>query len=432
MSRWDVRNGFPQRQYGLIVRSCACRSRWLASVSKGEGQMNRNPLSWINDELEQLQAQGLLTTIRTIESPMDGWVTIEGRKMLNLCANNYLGLANHPRMRDAAKRAIDDYGVGPGAVRTIAGTMSLHVELEERLAAFKGTEACISFQSGFAANLATIPALVGREDVIFSDELNHASIIDACRLSRARVVRYAHCDVDELREKIAETEGYRRALVVTDGVFSMDGDLAPLDKICEVAEDAGLLVMVDDAHGEGVLGRGGRGIVDHFGLHGRVHVEVGTLSKAFGVVGGLVAGRNEIVTWLRQRGRPFLFSSAMTPPDVAACIEAVSMLEESSELVDRLWENARVFKQGMRELGFDTGQSQTPIIPVMLSDALLAQEFSRRLFEEGVFATAIGYPTVPIGAARIRVMSSAAHSQTDLEHALGVFESVGRELEVLN
>ncbi len=386
--------------------------------------------AWIDDELAQLGEQGLLTHIRTIESPMDGWVTIDGRRLLNLCANNYLGLANHARMRAAAKRAIDEYGVGPGAVRTIAGTMKLHVELEERLAAFKGAEACITFQSGFCANLAAIPALVGKEDAIFSDELNHASIIDACRLSRAKVIRYAHRDVDDLRAKVAETGGYRRGLIVTDGVFSMDGDLAPLDKICAVAEEAGLLLMVDDAHGEGVLGRGGRGIVDHFGLHGRVHVEVGTLSKAFGVVGGLVAGRREIVDWLRQRGRPFLFSSAMTAPDVAACMEAVSLLEESTELVDRLWENARVFKQGMAELGFDTGQSETPIVPVMLGDAVLAQAFSRRLFEEGVFAMAIGYPTVPAGKARIRVMSTAAHSLGDLEQALAAFELVGKELGV--
>ena len=393
--------------------------------------MNQDAILWIDDELAHLRNEGLLTTIRTIESPMDGWVTIEGRRMLNFCANNYLGLANHARLRAAAQRAIDAFGIGPGAVRTIAGTMSLHVELEERLARFKGTESCITFQSGFTANLATIPALVGKEDVIFSDELNHASIIDACRLSRAKVMRYAHCDVANLREKVTEASGFRRGMIVTDGVFSMDGDLAPLHKICEIAEDSGLLLMVDDAHGEGVLGRGGRGIVDHFGLHGRVHIEVGTLSKAFGVVGGLVAGRKAIVDWLRQRGRPFLFSSAMTVPDVAACIEAVTLLEESTELVDRLWENARILGQGMRDLGFDTGHSATPIVPVMLGDAPLAQAFSRRLFEEGVFAMAIGFPTVPVGAARIRVMNSAAHSHGDLEQALAAFELVGRELDVL-
>jgi glycine C-acetyltransferase len=309
--------------------------------------------------------------------------------------------------------------------------MSLHIELEERLAAFKKAEACITFQSGFTANLATIPALVGRNDVIFSDELNHASIIDGCRLSRAKTVRYKHNDVADLRRAIAETTEYGRRLIVTDGVFSMDGDVAPLDKICEAAEEHDIMLMVDDAHGEGVLGNGGRGIVDHFGLHGRVDVEVGTLSKAFGVVGGLVAGKGVIVDWLRQRGRPFLFSSAMTVPDAAACLEAVNVLEESTELVDRLWNNAEIFKNGMRQLGFDTGHSETPIVPVMLGEAHLAQQFSRRLLEEGVFAMAIKYPTVPQGKARIRVMNSAAHSSDDLETALDIFGKVGKDLGVI-
>lgn len=393
--------------------------------------MAQQILNWIDEEMTRLREAGLLANIRTIESPMGAWVAIDGRRLLNFCANNYLGLANHPRLCQAAKAAIDQYGVGPGAVRTIAGTMTLHVELEQRLAEFKKAEACITFQSGFMANLATIPALVGPEDVIFSDELNHASIIDACRLSRARVVRYAHNDVDDLLRKIAETTEYRRRLIVTDGVFSMDGDIAPLDHLCKIAEDHGILLMVDDAHGEGVLGEGGRGIVDHFDLHGRVHVEVGTLSKAFGVVGGLVAGKRTIIEWLRQRGRPFLFSSAMTAPDVAACIEATTMLQESSELVERLWANTAVLKQGMVDLGFDIGHSQTPIVPVMLGEAPLAQSFSRRLFEEGLFAMAIGYPTVPLGKARIRVMNSAAHSPQDLEQALAIFERVGRELGVI-
>ena len=393
--------------------------------------MSSDALGWIDDELANLTAAGLRTAIRTIESPMDAWVTIDGRRLLNFCANNYLGLANHPRLRAAAKTAIDSMGVGPGAVRTIAGTTALHVELEERLAAFKHAEACITFQSGFTANLATIPALTGDGDLIFSDELNHASIIDASRLSKARVVRYAHNDVADLRRKIAENAGFRRGLIVTDGVFSMDGDIAPLDALVEVAEEHGLILMVDDAHGEGVLGRGGRGIVDHFGLHGRVHIEVGTLSKAFGVVGGLVAGRKPIIDWLRQRGRPFLFSSAMTAPDVAACIEGVKLLEESDELVTRLWENARILREGMQQLGFDTGHSQTPIVPLMLGEAPLAQQFSRALLDQGLFAMAIGYPTVPLGKARIRVMNSAAHSQTDLEQALDIFERVGRTLHVI-
>lgn len=393
--------------------------------------MNNSTLDQIQAELAALREAGLYNSIRTIESPMDAHVQIDGRSLLNFCANNYLGLANHPRLREAAKRGVDEFGVGPGAVRTIAGTTSQHVALERRLAEFKHAEACITFQSGFAANLATIPALVGPGDVIFSDELNHASIIDGCRLSRAQTVRYAHNNVDDLRRKIEETTEYRRRLIITDGVFSMDGDIAPLDKITEVAEEYGILLMVDDAHGEGVLGRGGRGIVDHFGLHGRVHVEVGTLSKAFGVVGGLVSGSATIVEWLRQRGRPFLFSSAMTAPDVAACLEAVALLEESTELVDRLWENARLFKQGMNQLGFDIGHSETPIVPVMLGEAALAQQFSRRLFDEGVFAMAIGYPTVAMGKARIRVMNSAAHSHEDLERALDTFERVGRGLSVI-
>jgi len=390
-----------------------------------------NKTAWIDEELYGLKEAGLFTNIRTIESPMDAWVSIDGRSLLNFCANNYLGLANHPRIKAAAQEAIVRYGVGPGAVRTIAGTMGLHIQLEERLASFKKAEACITFQSGFTANLATIPALVGRDDVIFSDELNHASIIDGCRLSRASVIRYNHTDAADLRRKVEETTEFGRRLIVTDGVFSMDGDIAPLDKITEVAEDHDILLMVDDAHGEGVLGKGGRGIVDHFDLHGRVDIEIGTLSKAFGVVGGLVSGKKVIVDWLRQRGRPFLFSSAMTVPDTAACLEAVSVLEESTELVDRLWDNAAIFREAMQKMGFDTGFSQTPIVPVMLGEAPLAQAFSRRLFEEGVFAMAIGFPTVPRGKARIRVMNTAAHSRDDLEQALETFGQVGKELGVI-
>lgn len=393
--------------------------------------MTNHRTDWISQEIAGLKEAGLFNVIRTIDSPMDARVKIDGRYLLNFCANNYLGLANHPRLRQAAHEAIENYGIGPGAVRSIAGTMSLHIELEKRLAEFKRAAACITFQSGFAANLATIPALVGRGDVIFSDELNHASIIDGARLSRATIVRYAHNDTADLRRQIEATTEYGRRLIVTDGVFSMDGDIAPLDKICDIANEYDIMLMVDDAHGEGVLGEGGRGIVDHFGLHGRVDIEVGTLSKAFGVVGGLVAGRQEIIDWLRQRGRPFLFSSAMTAPDVAACLEAVNVLQESTELVDKLWANAKLFKEAMQSFGFDTGSTQTPIVPVMLGDAKLAQAFSRRLFEEGVFAMAIGYPTVPQGKARIRVMNSAAHAPADLEEALEVFKKVGRELAVI-
>lgn len=389
-------------------------------------------LDWITAELNSLKEAGLYNKIRTLESPQGAWLVVDGKKVLNFCSNNYLGLANHPRLVQAAKDAADKYGVGPGAVRTIAGTLDLHLELEKRLAAFKRVDTAITFQSGFAANLATIPALVGKEDVIFSDRLNHASIIDGCRLAKAKIIPYDHCSPESLKEVLDEHRGeYRRALVVTDGVFSMDGDVAPLDEIYQVTRDYDVILMVDDAHGEGVLGEGGRGIVDHFNLHGKVDVEVGTLSKAFGVVGGVVAGNPLVVEWLYQRGRPFLFSSAMTLPDVAACIESVKILEESTELVDRLWKNAEYFKSEMKSLGFDTGVSTTPITPVMLGEAPLAQEFSRKLFEAGVFAMSIGFPTVPQGMARIRVMISAAHSKDDLDQALGIFKKVGEELGVI-
>lgn len=397
-------------------------------------------LAWIDDELHSLREQGLFVDIRTIESPQGAWLTVDGKRVLNFCSNNYLGLANHERLRQAACAAVERYGVGPAAVRTIAGTMSLHVELERRLARFKGVEDAIFLQSGYTANLAAISTLVGREDVIYSDELNHASIIDGCRLSRAEVVRFTHCDPSDLRRKIAEVAARpsrpespppRRGLIITDGVFSMDGDIAPLPEIAAVAEEHGLMFMVDDAHGEGVLGRGGRGIVDHFGLHGRVDIEVGTLSKAFGVIGGVVAGRKLIVDFLRQRGRPFLFSTAVTVPDTAACLAAVDLLEESEEFVQRLWENADYLKAGFRRLGFDTGASETPIVPIMLGEAPLAKRFSKRLFDEGVFAMAIGFPTVPQGKARIRVMNSAAHTRADLDFGLAAFAKVGRELGVV-
>lgn len=392
-----------------------------------------NKLQWITDEIANLREAGLFTHIRTLSSPQGARLVVDGVEVLNFCSNNYLGLANHPKVVARAKQAIDDLGVGPGAVRTIAGTMSLHLELEQRLAAFKGVEAAITFQTGFNANLAAIPALVSMEDAIYSDELNHASIIDGCRLSRAKVIRFAHADPVDLRAQIESNKdaGFRRSMIITDGVFSMDGDVAPLDELYLVAEEFGYILMVDDAHGEGVLGHGGRGIVDHFKLHGKVDVEVGTLSKAFGVVGGVVAGKQSIVDWLRQRGRPFLFSSAMTVPDTGACLAAVDVLEASTELVDRLWANTEYFKHEMQGLGFDIGQSTTPITPVMLGEASLAQQFSRRLFEEGIFAMALGYPTVPQGKARIRVMISAAHKQEDLDQGLAGFESVGRELGVI-
>jgi glycine C-acetyltransferase len=388
---------------------------------------------WISEEIAFLRKAGLFTQIRTIESPQGAWLVVDGQKVLNFCSNNYLGLANHPHLVEAAKAALEKYGVGPAAVRTIAGTMDLHLELESRLASFKGVEAALTFQSGFNANLATIPALVGKADVIYSDELNHASIIDGARLSGAKIVRFPHTDAQGLRDVIKEhqAEGYNHSLIVTDGVFSMDGDIAPLDEIYAVAQDFDYVLMVDDAHGEGVLGNGGRGIVDHFDLHGKVDVEIGTLSKAFGAVGGAVTGNQVIIDWLRQRGRPFLFSSAMTAPDVAACIAAIDLLEDSSELVEHLWENTEYFKGQVEQLGFDTGLSATPIVPIMLGEAPLAQEFSRRLFEESVFAMAIGFPTVPRGKARIRVMNSASHSREDLDQGLEAFEVVGKELGVI-
>ena len=390
-------------------------------------------LDWLNQEIEGLKEQGLYNRIRTIGSAQGAWLVVDGKNVLNFCSNNYLGLANHPKIVEAAQEATKKYGVGPAAVRSIAGTTDLHVQLEQRLAKFKGAEDVITFQSGFTANLGTISALVGKEDVIFSDRLNHASIIDGCRLSGARIVAYEHNDPSALEDAIKEhASNYRRALIVTDGVFSMDGDIAPLPELYEVAKKYDILFMVDDAHGEGVLGKGGRGIVDHFGLHGKVDIEVGTMSKAFGVVGGMVAGDKVIIEWLRQRGRPFLFSSAVTAPDAAACLAAVDLLEESTELVDRLWSNAKYFKEEMKKLGFDTGVSETPITPVMLGEAPLAQQFSRELFEEGVFAMSIGFPTVPKGKARIRVMISAAHDNDDLGKGLDAFEKVGKKLGVIS
>lgn len=388
-----------------------------------------NRLNWIQDEIHTLQDAGLLNRIRTLGSPQGAWLVVDGKKVLNFCSNNYLGLANDPRLVKAATDALNKFGVGPGAVRSIAGTMEIHLELEERIARFKGVDAAICLQSGFSANLAAIPAMVGKEDVLFTDELNHASIIDGCRLSSARIVKYLHADPADLERVIKENAGtYRRALCITDGVFSMDGDIAPLDKIYEITSKYEVMLAVDDAHGEGVIGRNGRGIVDHFDLHGKVDLEIGTFSKAFGVMGGVCAGNQLVVDWIRQRGRPFLFSSAATPADTAACIAAVDILESSSELVDRLWENSRYFKAAMKEMGFDTGVSTTPITPVMLGEAATAQQFSRELFEENVFAMPLGFPTVPKGKARIRVMISAAHSRQDLDQGLKAFRKVGQKM----
>lgn len=388
-------------------------------------------LNFINEELSKLKETGLLINIRTIESPQGAWITVDGKKVLNLCSNNYLGFANDPKLKSASQKAIENYGVGPAAVRTIAGTTTLHKELEHKLALFKGVENTLSFQSGFCANLAVIPAIVGEGDVVFSDELNHASIIDGCRLSKAKTIRYKHCNIKDLQAKISVEKDVRRRLIITDGVFSMEGDIAPLPEIVNIAEKYEAITMVDDAHGEGVLGRGGRGIVDHFNLHDKVDIEVGTMSKAFGVVGGYIAGSKRLTDYLEQKGRPFLFSSAVTSADVSACITAVETLTASDILVKKLWENTSFFQDKMRQIRFNLGKTKTPITPVMIGDAKIAKEFSQRLFDSGIFAQAIGYPTVPMGKARIRVMLSATHSKEDLTFAVENFKKIGRRLELL-
>jgi glycine C-acetyltransferase len=386
---------------------------------------------FIREEMDRLTRDGLLVRIRTIGSAAGAHMIVDGKKVLNFCTNNYLGLANDPRLREAAKKALDEWGAGPAAVRSIAGTLGLHVELEKAISEFKEVEDVLYVQSGFCANQAAIPPLVGKEDVIFSDRLNHASIIDGCRLAGAKIVVYEHCDAADADRVIRENlPNFRRGMLISDGVFSMDGDIAPLDQLYEVASRYNVLTMVDDAHGEGVLG-GGRGIVHHFGLQGKFDVEIGTFSKALGVVGGCIAGNKLVVDYIRQKARPFLFSSATTAADSAACLEAIRILMHSDELVQKLWNNADYFRKSMQQLGFNTGKSQTPIVPVMLGEAPLAQQFSRRLFEEGVFAMALGFPTVPRGQARIRVMNTAAHSQEDLDRGLATFEKVGHELGVM-
>ncbi|MDH3598468.1 MAG: glycine C-acetyltransferase [Candidatus Tectomicrobia bacterium] len=383
-------------------------------------------------ELAALEHEGLLARPRVVDSAQGAWITVDGKQVLNLCANNYLGFANHPRLKEAARAAVDRFGVGPAAVRSIVGTLSLHCELEQRLAAFKGVEATLALQSGFSANLAVIPALMQDGDVIFSDALNHASIIDGCRLSRAQVIRYRHCDPADLAAALRRTTDVRRRLVITDGVFSMDGELAPLPDIVKIAAAHDAWVMVDDAHGEGVLGASGRGISHHFGLNGQVDIEIGTLSKAFGVVGGYVAGSQILIDYLIQQARPFLFSSAAPAADVAACIAAVQMLEASDEAVQKLWANTHFLQAELRALGFDLGRTQTPITPIMVGEAQQAKTFSSALFEAGVFAQAIAFPTVPRGTARLRLMASATHSREDLDFALQTLAEVGRTYGIIS
>jgi len=387
---------------------------------------------FLSDELDRMKREGLYGNIRTLEGPQGAVVKIGGKEYLNLCSNNYLGFANDGLVREKVKEMVDRYGVGPGAVRTIAGTMDIHLELEKKLAAFKGAEAAIVFQSGFCANLAVLPTLTGDGDLIFSDSLNHASIIDASRLSKAKVIRYEHSDMKDLRKKFEENSGNPgKKLLITDGVFSMDGDLARLPEIVEIAGEFNCLVAVDDAHGEGVLGRGGRGIVDHFHLHGKVDIEIGTMSKAFGVMGGMVAGSSVIVDFLRQKARTNLFSSALTVPDVAANMAALQMMEADDARLKKLWENGDYLKAALKSAGFNTGKSETPITPVIIGDAGAAKDFSAKLFENGVFATAIVFPTVPKGTARVRAMVSAAHSKEDLDRGIAAFIKVGRELGIV-
>ncbi|MEB3298007.1 MAG: glycine C-acetyltransferase [Candidatus Sericytochromatia bacterium] len=390
------------------------------------------PLQFLEDEKAELVAQGAFRMARVLDEAQEPVCRVDGRTVINLSSNNYLALANHPRLRAAAIRAVEEFGAGSASVRTIAGTMAAHVELENYLADFKHTEAAVVFQSGFTSNAGTVGAILGKEDVIVSDALNHASIIDGCRLSRATIKVYRHADVADLRRVLDEVKGhYRRTLVVTDGVFSMDGDVAPLPDIVEAAEAHGAIIMVDDAHASGVLGKQGRGTVDHFGLHGRVHIQVGTLSKAIGVLGGYVAGPRVLIEMLHQRGRPFLFSTSHPPAVTAAVREAFRLLEEDDGLLTRLWDNTRFFKEGLRALGFDLGASTTPITPVIVGDTRLAMRLSDRLFEEGVFCVGIGFPTVPRGAERVRGIVTAGHTREELQRAIDAFARVGSELGIL-
>ena len=386
-------------------------------------------LDYLKDQLAELEEQGLAIHPRTLEGPTGARSRYDGRDVINLASNNYLGLANHPRMNAAAAAAAAELGAGSGAVRTIAGTMAAHRELERRFADFKHAEEALMFQSGFTANAGTVAAILDREDVIVSDRLNHASIIDGARLSRAEIKVFEHKDAEHAAALLAETaRPGRRQLLITDGVFSMDGDIAPLPALVEVAEEHGAIMMLDDAHASGVLGTGGAGTVDHFGLHGRVDIQVGTLSKAIGVLGGFIAGPHHLIEWLVNRGRPYLFSTSTPPAVTAACLEALDIIRDEPDRLDRLWDNTAMLKAGLHDLGFDTGMSETPITPVITGDEEKTQTFARRLFEEGVFTPAIVYPTVAKGQARVRTIVTADHTEADLREALEVFGRVGAEL----
>ncbi len=390
-----------------------------------------NPLDYLDSELNELRERGLFRWPRMLEGAQEALARYDGHEVINLASNNYLGLANHTRLKAAARRAIDELGVGSGAVRTIAGNMAIHRELEDELARFKRTEATLLYQSGFTANAGTVAALLGKEDIIVSDELNHASIIDGARLSGAGKKIYPHKDVAAARALLAESHSARRLLLITDGVFSMDGDIAPLPDLVAVAEEFGAIMMVDDAHASGVLGQAGRGTVDHFNLHGRVHVQVGTLSKAFAGQGGYVAGSRSLVDYLIHRARPLLFSTSHPPSVAASALAAVRLVQEEPELIERLWDNTRFFRKGLTQLGWNTGASETPITPVMVGDERLTMDLSDRLFTAGVFALGIAFPTVPRGKARIRTIVTAGHTRTHLQRALDAFERIGREMKLI-
>ena len=393
--------------------------------------MRRDPLAYLTTELTSLKTQGLYRKLRVLEDEQKPHTTFDHRLVVNLSSNNYLGLTTHPRLRERALEATRQFGVGTGSVRTIAGTMAIHMELERRLAEFKQTEAVVVFQSGFAANAGTVSAILGKDDIVVSDELNHASIIDGCRLSRATIKVFAHTDVDAARAVLKSLPANKRALLITDGVFSMDGDLGPLPELCTLAEEYGCIMMVDDAHASGVFGRNGRGTIDHFGVHGRVDVQVGTLSKAIGVLGGYVAGSRDLVEFLHHRARPFLFSTSHPPAVAAACVAAIDVLLEEPGIIERLWDNTRFFKAGLAKLGFNTGVSESPITPVIVGDGALAMTLSDRLFEAGVFAQGIASPTVPPGKARVRTIVTATHTREELQFALDAFERVGRALGIV-
>ena len=393
--------------------------------------MRTDPLSYLTAELDLLREQGLYRRLRVLDGEQKAHTSVDHRSVVNLSSNNYLGLTTHPRLRERALAALNELGVGTGSVRTIAGTMEIHMELERRLAAFKNTEAAVVFQSGFTANAGTVSSILGRDDVIVSDELNHASIIDGARLSRATIKVFRHRDVDEARAILRQLPGEQRKLLITDGVFSMDGDLGALPELCDLADEFGCVMMVDDAHASGVFGRNGRGTVDHFGLHGRVDVQVGTLSKAIGALGGYVAGTRALIDFLYHRARPFLFSTSHPPSVAATCIAALDVLESEPQLIDRLWENTRFFKAGLQSLGFDTGISESPITPVIVGEAPLAMTLSDRLFAEGVFAQGIGFPTVAKGKARVRTIVTATHTREELQFALDAFRRVGSELGIV-